>query len=169
MDIALSYASDSTHLAGAFFTILDGMYPNLNINVHSTTDQSRFMALDSAKKIVIFVSQDFLKNDHHMQELHLALNRQRSCKQGILYLIQTTKLDGRPFFPRILHYDVACNDSVWSEFESAFPRKETKNKKLLFSKIARLSHLRQFICHYYEYFAMVKAAQDVLQSFLCEK
>ncbi|KAL4237274.1 hypothetical protein ACF0H5_001993 [Mactra antiquata] len=168
-DIAISYTGDSIHLVGTFIHMLNGLYPNLNISTHSALDQSRFTALDTAKKIVVFVSRDFVKNEHHMQELHLAVNRQRSSKQHILYLIKTTVLDETPFFTRILPYNVVSTDGVWQEFQSTFPKKKTKSMKMSYAKEMILEHSRQFLCHYYEYFAMVKAVEDVLESILHEK
>lgn len=171
MDIAVSYANDSTHLAGSFCIMMDRLYPNFNISVHSHADQKRYTDLDTARKIVIFVSKDFLCNDQHMQELHLALNRQRTLAQNILYLIQTTPLSGRPFFPRILPYNVSCIDNVWKEFEKDFlgwNHDTDITKVTVFGKKRRLEHASTFFCRRAEYFALTKAVDDVLESLLKE-
>ncbi|XP_060564379.1 uncharacterized protein LOC132723632 [Ruditapes philippinarum] len=117
IDIAVSYANDATNLAGAFCVMLDKKYPNLNMSVYSHGDQQRYNSLDTAKKIVLFISNDFLRNEHHMQELHLALSRQRPLVTNVLYLVQATGITGRPFFPRILPYNISVTDIVWSDLE----------------------------------------------------
>ncbi|XP_053381055.1 uncharacterized protein LOC123529545 [Mercenaria mercenaria] len=126
----------------------------------------------TARKIVIFVSQDFLRNENHMQELHLALNRQRPLMENVLYLILTTPLTGRPFFPRILPYNVSCTDTIWKELEKDFIGKTHDHdvtKVAVFGKRRILEHATTFFCRRAEYFAMTKAVDDVLESFLKQR
>lgn len=172
VDVAVSYANDAMHLAGSFCMLMDRFYPNLNISVHSHANQRRYSALDTARKIVIFVSKEFLGNEQHMQELHLALSRQRPLSENILYLVKTTRLSGRPFFPRILPYNVACTDSVWKDLEKTVLKGNHDPDSLkvtVFGKKSRLEHASTFFCSNAEYFAVTKAVEDVLESVLTQR
>lgn len=170
MDIAIVYATDSTHLAGTFCGIVDKLYPGLNISVHTVAEPHRFTALDTAHRIVIFVSENLLSSEQHLQELHLALNRQRSSEKNILYLIQTNDLTSRPFFPRVLPYNIVCSDSIWKEYQLKFLNGAKLEKRATFMKNgSRLEHASTFFLHHGEYFAMEKAADDVLESLIFKK
>ena len=164
IDVAVSYANDATNLAGSFCTMLEKKYPNLNMSVHTHGEQERYNALDTAKKIVIFISNDFLGNKQHMQELHLALSRQRPSMENILYLVQVTKLSNRPFFPRILPYNVSVTDDVWTDFAKKMSLDAGASKVSVFGKRRILEHTSRFYCSHAEYFALTKAVDDVVES-----
>jgi hypothetical protein len=161
--LALIYANDAIHLAGTFCALVDGNCPNLNISVHTSADQQRMTALETAKTVVVFITQQFIQSEGHMNELHMVMNRQRSESTDILYLIKAGPLYGRPFFPRILKYDLVTSDDVWTEFEATHRQdKKEVEKKTVFNKISRIGNASTFFIRYSEYFAMVKASDDVL-------
>ncbi|KAH3853277.1 uncharacterized protein LOC127875226 [Dreissena polymorpha] len=161
--LALIYANDAIHLAGTFCALVDGLCPNLNISVHTSADQQRMTALETAKTVVIFITQQFIQSEGHMAELHMVMNRQRSESTDILYLIKAGPLHGRPFFPRILKYDLVSSDDVWTELEAAQGKdKKGVEKKTVSNKISRIGNASTFFIRYSEYFAMVKASDDVL-------
>ncbi|WAR19248.1 hypothetical protein MAR_001086 [Mya arenaria] len=166
MDIAIIYANDTVNLVGTFCSVIDKLYPGLNISLHTAVEQTRLSALDKAKCIVLFISQQFLQSDAHMQELHLVLNRQRSLENDIIYLIKAGPLHGRPFFPRILKYDLVLSDDVWADFQkSCFP--DTKpDKKVVYCKKSRFGHAHTFRSQYKDFFAVLKAVYDVLEFLL---
>jgi len=167
VDIAIIYAKDSTHLAGTFCSIVDQHYPGLNIDVHTWAEQSRFVALESAHRIVIFVSEEFLTSEQHMQELHLSLNRQRSSSRNVLYLIQTTELTSRPFFPRLLPYDVVCSDPVWTELQTKHMGGLKIERRVFHCKGGnRLGHANTFFCFPRVQFAIEKCTDDILESLI---
>lgn len=163
MDIAIVYNNDSTGLVGTFCHLIDNLYPGLNMSLMTVVDQARLSALDTARYIVLFISQQFLQSEGHMQELHLALNRQRSSKTDILYLIKTGPLRGRPFFPRVLKYDLVLSDPVWEKFDHQCFDGKKHEKKVVFSKVSRMGHSHTFTTHYREYFAITKAVYDVVE------
>lgn len=155
------------HLAGAFCSFIDRLYPGLNISVHTEADQKRFVALETAKRVVIFISEKFISSEQHVQELHWSINRQRSSDENILYLILASDVTSRPFFPRILPYNIVCSDSVWKEFQNLHLNGSRLERKTVFSKYgSRLGHASTFFCLPSEYFAMEKAVNDVLESLI---
>ena len=170
VDIALIYASDSTHLAGTFCALIDDLYPDLNIDVRTVAEQSRYKALESAHRIVIFISEKFLTSKLHVLELHSALNRQRSSTKNILYLIQSTTLTSRPFFPRLLPYNIVCSDPIWTDLETEhLDGMPVIRWTVISKKGVRLEHARKFKCYPREHFAMEKAADDILENLIYNK
>ena len=168
-DIVLSYANDAMNLAGAFCYIIDKLYSGLKISVFQKSSHQRLKALDTASKVVVFLSQDFVKTEHFMQELHQVLSRQRPEKKRILYLIKVNKLPNHPFFPNLLPYDLSGTDKVWFDLEKKFIKgnKTSGNRKIV--STTRMSFAGNFTCDYAEYFVMTKAAEDVLASILNQK
>lgn len=157
------------NLAGAFCYLIDKFYSGLNISVLTHSSHTRLKALDNATRVVIFLSRDFIKTDHFMQELHQALSRQRPEKRRILYLIKVNTLPNHPFFPNLLPYDLSGTDKIWFDFEKKYIRgnKTSGNKRVVSS--SRMEFAGNFSCDYAEYFCMTKAAEDVLASILNQR
>ena len=165
-DIVMSYGNDAINLAGAFCYLIDKLYSGLKISVLTHGSHARLKALDTATRVVIFVSRDFIKTEHFMQELHQALSRQRPEQKRIVYLIKVNKLPAHPFFPNILPYDVSCMDKVWFDLEKKYIKgNKTSGTKRIVST-SRMEFAGNFSCDYAEYFAMSKAAEDVLASII---
>ena len=165
----LSYANDAMNLAGAFCYLIDKLYSGLKISLLQQSSHARLKALDSATKVVIFLSRDFIKTEHFMQELHQVLSRQRPEKKRILYLIKVNKLPNHPFFPSLLPYDLSGTDKIWFDLEKKYIKgnKKSGNKKIV--STSRMSFAGNYTCDYAEYFATTKAAKDVLASILNQK
>ena len=165
-DIVMTYANDGLNLAGAFCYLIDKQYSGLKISVLTEASPARLKAFDTATRLVMFISRDFLKTEHFMHELHQALSRQRPEKKRILYLIKVNVLPNHPFFANLLPYDISCMDKAWFDLEKNYIKgnKTSGNKRIV--STSRMEFAGNFTCDYAEYFAMTKAAEDVLASIL---
>ena len=165
-DIVMTYANDAQNLAGAFCYLIDKMYTGLKISVLTQASPARLKAFDQATRLVIFISRDFLKTEHFMHELHQALSRQRPEKKRIVYLIKVNVIPTDPFFASLLPYDISLVDKAWIDLERKYIKgnKRSGNKRIV--STSRMKFAGNFSCDYAEYFAMTKAAEDVLESIL---
>ena len=165
-DIVMTYANDAQNLAGAFCYLIDKMYTGLKISVLTQASPARLKAFDQATRLVMFISRDFLKTEHFMHELHQALSRQRPEKKRIVYLIKVNAIPTEPFFASLLPYDISLVDKAWFDLEWKYIKgnKRSGNKRVV--STSRMKFAGNFSCDYAEYFAMTKAAEDVLESIL---
>ncbi|KAK3591628.1 hypothetical protein CHS0354_013812 [Potamilus streckersoni] len=164
-DVAICYSDETLHCAAVFCHILDNIYPGLNIDALNKASYLRLQTLDTAKKIIVFISYNFLKSQQSMEELLLALNRQRSEKKQVLYLIQAASPGQRPFFPNLLAYHISLVDRVWIQFEKEClkGKKMLDNKKIVSTN--RSDFVGSYTCDLSEFLGLTKLAEDVAEDF----
>jgi hypothetical protein len=111
--------------------------------------------LQTAQKIMVFLSKQYLKSDHHLEELFVSIIRQRNDKKRqILHVCQTTELENRPAFAHLLPISISLEDEFW---DSLF-REPTKTVVLdLIELKGSFSYRSQ------DFAAMTKLADDLLQ------
>ncbi|KAL3872816.1 hypothetical protein ACJMK2_036015 [Sinanodonta woodiana] len=161
-DVAICYSDETLHCAAVFCHILDKLYPGLNIDVLNKASYLRLQTLETAKKIIVFISYNFLTSQQSMEELLLALNRQRSEKKQVLYLIQAASPSQRPFFPNLLPYHVSLVDRVWTQFEQeCLKGKLLDNKKIVSTN--RSDFMGSYTCDLSEFMGLTKLAEDVAE------
>jgi hypothetical protein len=68
--------------------------------------------LDKAKQILIILSKEYVKSSNHMQELHVALCRQRDAKtERIVRIIMDRNLPEKPMFVHLLPSETNLSES----------------------------------------------------------
>ncbi|KAK7104240.1 uncharacterized protein [Littorina saxatilis] len=119
--VVFSFAKDSLHQASIISHHLQKQdkigvkCEFLNPPKGSGVQAPKLQLLDSADMIVLIVSDDYLASNQHRHELHIALGRQRTCKdRRILYLMESFHTGERPVYAQLFHYSVNIVDELWT-------------------------------------------------------
>lgn len=164
--IVISHAHDSLYCSVFLGKLLKKHIPGIDINYVSDDIHNRMHFLDTAQKIIIFLSNDFVRSAQHMEELHIALVRQRSSKgKRIVHIIQTTDLPDKPMFLNLLPCVVSLKDAFWDKFCKKYISQQgpAAQRKHIMSK--RSDFPGTFSCSLTDYQAFVAASYDVVEDF----
>lgn len=89
--IVFAYATDGLKLAACLSQIIHDDFPNIKTSLLTFNQAEIRKEIDNADIIVIFVSDEFLQAQHHVEELHIALCRQRTITEStVVYLVQVS-------------------------------------------------------------------------------
>jgi len=161
LDIAISFARDSIAYAGTLNHIFELNNPELQISFLNENSQGSLQDLDKAKQILIILSKEYVKSSNHMQELHVALCRQRDAKtQRIIRIIMAEDLPEKPMFVHLLPCETNLADKIWTIYQKKCEC--VSDRKTVMSY--KLGMRGSFTMTYRIYFALQKAAFDVMKS-----
>lgn len=115
-DIHFCYSQDDTRLAAVLSQMISDIIPDISISFGTGTPQERFHKLDTAGRVVLFISPALLQSPQLVDELHVALCRHRVATKGpLIYTVRTGPLEVKPVFLHLLHYDLNLLDKMWQE------------------------------------------------------
>lgn len=170
-DVAISFGSDATQFGMLLENELKACIPNLKVKFLWEDNDRTHHDLDSAKQIVTFLSEDFIKSETHMHNLHIALCRERSVKnKRLLHVVQTcTLIPYVPLFPRLLYIDTCFEDKKWLSLQKmAYKEADFKKHNGGFSGKTFTSKSQEFGGTYSttlaNYFATLKVVDDILDN-----
>lgn len=163
IDIAISFARDTIAYVGTLNLIFGMTNDQLQISHLNENAQGSLQDLDEAKQILIILSKEYLESTHHMQELHVALCRQRDAKtERIVRIIMDRNLPEKPMFVHLLPCETNLSDTIWNVYHKKSCSKG-QEKTVMSYKIGMMG---TFSIPYGIYFGLQKAAFDVMKSLL---
>ncbi|XP_033734725.1 uncharacterized protein LOC117323550 [Pecten maximus] len=165
-DVAIGFAGDATYCAMVMNHVLDEVHPGLKIKFLWERNKSLLQDLDTAHVIVLFLSEEFVNSEEHMENLHIALCRQRALKgRRVVHFVQTMDLPSEHSFLKLLPIAANFKDKIWYDFvKQKGADTAHKLRKYVISRIPDISGT--FSCAYADYLAMVKVGDDVMDELL---
>lgn len=113
-DIALSFADSDKKCAVVLKQLLLENIPSLKINEPVAGDFSRVQSLDVARVIVPLLSPAFLVSNELVEELNIAIFRNRSSSRRILYPIQVSAIPPKPAYVHLIPCEFSSSDFKWA-------------------------------------------------------
>lgn len=158
VDVAISFARDAAAFAGTLnCELCSKKDEKINVSFLSENMHGSLQDLDTAKQIVIIISKEFVQSHHHMQELHVALCRQRESRDRIVVrIIAAPGIPDKPMFLHLLPYETNMSDKIWTIFEGESLR--AVSKAVMSYKDGMKG---SFMVAYSNYYALQKTAYEV--------
>lgn len=113
-DVALSFAAGDTKAAIILKQLLLEKLPSLKISEPLAGDFSRVQSLDVARVIVLLLSPSFLASSELVEELNIAIYRNRCSSRRILFPIQVAVIPPKPSYVHLIPSEFSCNDYKWA-------------------------------------------------------
>ena len=113
-DIALSFADKDKKSAIILKQLLLEKIPSLKISEPISGDFSRVQSLEAARLIVPLLSPAFLASNELVEELNIAIYRNRSSTQQILFPIQVSAIPPKPTYVHLIPCEFSCSDYRWA-------------------------------------------------------
>lgn len=113
-DIALSFADSDKKCAVVLKQLLLEKIPSLKISEPVAGDFSRVQSLDVARVIVPLLSPAFLVSNELVEELNIAIFRNRSSSRRILYPIQVSAIPPKPAYVHLIPCEFSSSDFKWA-------------------------------------------------------
>lgn len=113
-DLALSFASSDNKSASILKQLLLEKRPSLTISEPRSGDFSRVKALDSARVFVPLLSPAFLAYKELVEELNIALHRNRNSSRQILFPIQIAAIPPVPTYVHLIPCEFSSVDYEWA-------------------------------------------------------
>ncbi|XP_061166247.1 uncharacterized protein LOC133175136 [Saccostrea echinata] len=154
--VVVSVSQNDLSLATSLLFQLQKISPDINTVLISDNTGIDLKCLQTAQKIVVFISKQYLESAHHLEELFIAIIRQRSEKERkVLYVCRTMEVE-EPSFANLLPVDVCLGDEFWGKMF----KESSKTVKLdLMELKGSFSYRSQ------DFAAMTKLADDILLEF----
>lgn len=113
-DVALSYAEGDKRAAVILKQLLLEKVPSLKISEPKAGDFSRVQSLDVARVIVPLLSPAFLASSELVEELNIAIFRNRSASRRILFPIQIAAYPPKPSYVHLVPCEFSISDYKWA-------------------------------------------------------
>ena len=113
-DLALSYAAQDSNLAVLLRRLLLEKLPHLKISEPQLNVTSRLVTLDVARLIVPLLSPAFLASKELMEELNIAVFRNRSASRQVIFPIHVAELPLKPSYIHLIPCEVSALDLSWA-------------------------------------------------------
>ena len=113
-DVALSYAEGDKRAAVVLKQLLLEKVPSLKISEPMAGDFSRVQSLDVARVIVPLLSPAFLASSELVEELNIAIFRNRSTSRRILFPIQIKAYPPKPSYVHLVPCEFSSSDYRWA-------------------------------------------------------
>ena len=113
-DIALSFAHRDKKSAIILKQLLLEKIPSLKISEPTAGDFSRVQSLDVARVIVPLLSPAFLVSNELVEELNIAIYRNRSSSRRILFPIQISAIPPKPSYVHLIPCEFSSSDYKWA-------------------------------------------------------
>ncbi|XP_041353478.1 uncharacterized protein LOC121371556 isoform X2 [Gigantopelta aegis] len=164
-DIVFSFSFQSLKFAAVFSKKMVTLLPDVKCIFLSEHRSQRLQLLDSAKYIVIFVSSQYSQSPQQMEELHLALCRQRAgANRKLVYLIQCRKSVDEPFYLQLLPYSVCLDDTLWKKTAISLVKNSYSAHHTV--KMTRETIQGTYTCTLSEYLALSMVCLDIEENHL---
>lgn len=113
-DIALSFADSDKKSAIILKQLLLEKMPSLKISEPMAGDFSRVQSLDLARLIVPLLSPAFLASSELVEELNIAVFRNRGSSRRILFPIQISAIPPKPAYMHLIPCEFSSSDYRWA-------------------------------------------------------
>lgn len=113
-DVALSFAEGDKRTAVILKQLLLEKVPSLKISEPMAGDFSRVQSLDCARVIVPLLSPAFLASSELVEELNIAIFRNRSSSRRILYPVQVAAFPPKPSYVHLIPCEFSSSDYKWA-------------------------------------------------------
>lgn len=113
-DVALSYAEGDKRAAVILKQLLLEKVPSLKISEPKAGDFSRVQSLDVARVIVPLLSPAFLASSELVEELNIAIFRNRSASRRILFPVQIAAYPPKPSYVHLVPCEFSSSDYKWA-------------------------------------------------------
>lgn len=113
-DVALSYAEGDKRAAVILKQLLLEKVPSLKISEPVAGDFSRVQSLDAARVIVPLLSPAFLASSELVEELNIAIFRNRSASRRILFPVQIATYPPKPSYVHLIPCEFSNSDYKWA-------------------------------------------------------
>ena len=113
-DIALSFADKDKKSAIILKQLLLEKIPSLKISEPISGDFSRVQSLEAARLIVPLLSAAFLASNELIEELNIAIYRNRSSTRQILFPIQVSAIPPKPTYVHLIPCEFSISDYKWA-------------------------------------------------------
>ena len=113
-DVALSYAEGDKKAAVTLKQLLLEKVPSIKISEPMAGDFSRVQSLDVARVIVPLLSPAFLASSELVEELNIAIFRNRSTSRRILFPIQLATYPPKPSYVHLIPCEFSNSDYKWA-------------------------------------------------------
>ncbi|XP_068703080.1 uncharacterized protein [Montipora foliosa] len=113
-DLALSFASSDTTFAVILKQLLLEKIPSLKISEPVSGDFSRVQSLDNAHLVVPLLSSAFLASKELVEELNIAIHRNRNSSRQILFPIQISAIPPKPTYVHLIPCEFSSVDYDWA-------------------------------------------------------
>ena len=114
VDVALSYAERDKRAAIVMKQLLLAKIPSLKISEPVAGDFSRVQSLDVARVIVPLLSSAFLASIELVEELNIAIFRNRSSSRRILFPVQVAAFPPKPSYVHLIPCEFSSSDYKWA-------------------------------------------------------
>ncbi|CAC5380546.1 unnamed protein product [Mytilus coruscus] len=168
IDVAISFARDTVAYAGTLNDIFGKENDQLQISFLNENTQGNLKDLDSAKQIIIILSKEYIQSTHHMQELHVALCRQRESKNKLVVrILAEENLPEKPMFIHLLPFDTVVTDKLWKRYHKISVNDcDMKHKTVMSHKQGMMG---SFMIPFGTFYALQKTAFEVIKSLTSPK
>lgn len=155
--VVVSVSQNDLSLAYSLLHQLQQKSPDIQTSLMDDRTGIDLKSLQTSKKIVVFLSKQYLESPHHLEELFISIIRQRNERERkVLYLCQASDLEDKPSFAHLLPIDINLRDWIWNRMF-----KETNKTVKLSLKDVQGS----FTYRSQDFAAMTKLADDILLEF----
>ena len=115
-DIIFSYHSDDEKYVDFTTRLLNHAAPGLRLNSTASDKEEKLQALEKASCIVPILSPNYLESPNCMEELHIAIWRQRVSNPHapLLFPVIVHKLPRKPTYIHLLDCAVSTTDALWA-------------------------------------------------------
>ena len=113
-DLALSFASSDNKCASILKQLLLEKKPSLTISEPRAGDFTRVKALDNARVVVPLLSPAFLASKELVEELNIAIYRNRNSSRQILFPIQISAIPPLPTYVHLIPCEFSSVDYEWA-------------------------------------------------------
>ena len=113
-DLALSFASSDNKSASILKQLLLEKKPSLTISEPRSGDFTRVKALDNARVVVPLLSPAFLASKELVEELNIAIYRNRNSSRQILFPIQIAAIPPLPTYVHLIPCEFSSVDYEWA-------------------------------------------------------
>ena len=118
IDITLSYHQDDNQSAQYLLKQLQYLLPNANLSLPEEFSKERNAVLDESRIIVPLLSVAYIKTAECLEELNIALCKQRFSSSLVFFPIYLKALPSTPAYLRLLWSLFSCTDKVWTSSSS---------------------------------------------------
>lgn len=113
-DVALSYAEGDKRAAVVLKQLLLEKVPSVKISEPMAGDFSRVQSLEVARLIVPLLSPAFLASSELVEELNIAIFRNRSTSRRILLPVQIAAYPPKPSYVHLIPCEFSNSDYKWA-------------------------------------------------------
>lgn len=113
-DLALNFASSNNKSASILKQLLLEKKPSLTISEPRSGDFTRVKALDNARVVVPLLSPAFLASKELVEELNIAIYRNRNSSRQILFPIQIAAIPPLPTYVHLIPCEFSSVDYEWA-------------------------------------------------------